>query len=240
VHKQDFHAGHGIKAAMTEKLPEGNGFVASRRAEGPSVRGRRTLGAANASYYNDNMLLLGLLLSLAAPSRAQVAPAPAPQVEPGTVDEIFKRFASGKPMIPTLKEVQAEQLKRDLAPRKDDGSGASSTPGVSEFGHFNQPPMQGVRRDTTESVDVAVSRPLRRIELGAGYAQEDVYRGTKHLMGDTRGYGFVRLDLSKVPLARKLLHSPTAVHSEILVQDDKTQVSKDEYTTRFLTHPSGN
>jgi hypothetical protein len=99
--------------------------------------------------------------------------------------------------------------------------------------------MQGVRRDATESVDVAVSRPLRRVELGAGYAQEDAYVGNRRLTGDTREYGFVRLDLSKTPLARKLFHSPTAVHAEVLAQDDKLQVSKDEYTTRFLKHPTG-
>ena len=183
------------------------------------------------------MILLGLLLSLAAPSLAQTAPAPVEQVTPGTLDDIFSRFASGRPMIPTLKEVQAAQLKRDLAPRKGEGDAPAGPPGRSEFGHFNQPPMQGVRRASTESVDVAVSRPLRRVELGVGASEQDVSVGNRSVSSDTSGYGFVRLDLSRTPLARKLLHSPTAIHAEISVQDDKASVSKDEYTVDFLKHP---
>jgi hypothetical protein len=183
------------------------------------------------------MILLGLLLSLAAPSRAQVAPAPVEQATPVNVDELFQRFTSGRPMIPTLKEVRAEQLKRDLAPWKGEGDAPSGLPGRSDFGHFNQPPMQGVRRETTESVDVAVSRPLRRVELGVGASQEDVSVGNRRVSGDTSGYGFARLDLSKTPLVRKLFHSPTAVHAVTEVQDDRVQVSKDDYTVDFLKHP---
>jgi hypothetical protein len=188
------------------------------------------------------MITLGILLALAAPSRAQIAPAPtgspapAELVQPGNVDEIFKRFASGRPMIPTLKELQAERLKRDLAPRKDQGVGEPAAPGI-DFGHFNQPPMQGVRRDSTESVDVAFSRPARRVELGTGVSEEDVYTGSRRIEGGQRAYGFVRFDLSKAPPLRKLFHSPTAIHSEVEVQDDHTRVAKDEYTVDFLKHP---
>ena len=189
------------------------------------------------------MIAWGLLLALASPSRAQVAtalaeaPAPVEAVQPSNVDELFSRFTSGRPMIPTLKEVQADQLKRDLAPRNGAVSGSLELPGRSDFGHFNQPPMQGVRRDSAESVDVAVSRPVRRVELGVGYSEEDVNVGSRHISGGTSQYGFVRIDLSKVPLARKVLHSPTAVHTETEIQDDHVHVSKDDYTVDFLKHP---
>jgi hypothetical protein len=188
------------------------------------------------------MIAWGLMLALASPSRAQVAPAlteaPAPveAVQPSNVDEFFSRFTSGRPMIPTLKEVQAQQLKRDLAPLKGDG-GSADLPGGSILGHFNQPPQQGVRRDSTERVDVAVSRPVRRIEVGAGYSEEDINIGNRHVSGNTSQYGFLRFDLSKAPLARKLLHSPTAVHAETEIQDDRVHVSQDDYTTDFLKHP---
>jgi hypothetical protein len=189
------------------------------------------------------MIAWGLLLALASPTHAQVAPAlteaPAPvgAVQPSNVDELFSRFTSGRPMIPTLKEVQAEQLKRDLAPRKEAGGVTLEIPGRSDFGHFNQPPMQGVRRDSTESVDVAVSRPMRRVELGTGFSEEDVNVGTRRISGSTSQYGFLRIDLARAPLARKLFHSPTAVHTETETQDDHVHVSKDEYTTDFLKHP---
>ncbi|HXT00582.1 MAG TPA: hypothetical protein VN915_07905 [Elusimicrobiota bacterium] len=188
------------------------------------------------------MILLGLLLSLAAPSRAQVAPAagPAPvgQVDERNLDEVFKRFTSGKPMLPTLKEVQAEQLKRDLAaPLKRDE--AAVVPSGAGIGLFSQPPRDGVRRDTTERVDVTVSRPVSRVELGVGVSEEDIDIGRRRIAGGQSAYGFVSLDLSKIPLKRKLFHSPTATHSEVVLQDDRVQVSKDEYTVDFLKHPAG-
>jgi hypothetical protein len=183
------------------------------------------------------VIVLGLLLALAAPSRAQVAPAPSAPVDASNLDDVFKRFASGKPMLPTLKEVQAEQLKRDLAPRKTDEAAAPAVPGLADF---RRPPMEGVRRDTIESVDVAVGRPVRRLELGVGVAEENAAVGTRAVFSDQRAYAFARFDLSKVPLPRKLLHSPTAIHAESVLEDGKAQVKKDEYTTRFLTHPAGN
>lgn len=184
------------------------------------------------------MIVLGLLLSLAAPVRSQVAPAPAAPVDASNLDEVFRRFASGRPMLPTLKDVQAEKLKRDLAPRKEDGgAAAAAAPAGSSLGRFSQPPMEGVRRDTTESVDVAVSRPVRRAELGVGYAQENAVVGSRPVFSDQRAYGFVRLDLSKLPLPRKVFHSPTAVYTESVVQDDRVHVSKDDYTVDFLKHP---
>lgn len=182
------------------------------------------------------MLALGLLLSLAAPARAQTAPAPAAPVDAARIDELFKRFTSGQPMIPTLKEVEAERLKRDLAPRKEDE--APAAPVFAGIGRCSAPPMEGVRRDTTESLDVAVSRPVGRVELGVGAATENVVVGRRTVFDDRRAYGFVRLDLSKLPLPRKLLHSPAATHAETVVQDDKIQVSKDDYTVDFLKHPT--
>jgi hypothetical protein len=182
------------------------------------------------------MMLLGLLLSLAAPAPAQVGPAPSAQVEPGAVDELFKRFTSGRPMIPTLKEVQAEQLKRDLALRpeaKDPGEGPSTS-----FAQRNRPPLTNIRRQTDESVDVAVSRPLPRLELGVGYSETNVYQGQRRVQDTTRKYAFLSVDLSRFPLRRKFLHSPTAVHAESEV-GEKIRVEKDEYTTRFLKHPNG-
>ena len=183
------------------------------------------------------MIVLGLLLSLAAPLRAQVAPAPVPAVEPGQLDELFKRFTSGKPMLPTLKEVQAAQLKRDLAPRPDDKTAPALPRTAADIGRYSQPPKEGVRRDTTESVDVAVSRPLARVELGLGAAQENVVVGRRSVSDERRVYGFLSLDLSKVALPRKLFHSPTATHTETVVQDDRVQVSKDHYTADYLKHP---
>jgi len=184
------------------------------------------------------VIVLGLLLSLAAPARAQVAPAPAAPVTAADVDEVFQRFASGKPMIPTLKEVQAQQLKRDLAPFKKEA--AASVPPGAGVGLFSQPPREGVRRDTTESVDAAVSRPVRRVELGVGVAEESVVIGRRAVSSEQRAYGFARFDLSKVPLPRKLFHSPTAIHSENVLQSDRVQASQDEYTVGFLKHPTGN
>lgn len=195
---------------------------------------RRALGSGRASFYNDGVIILGLLLSLTAPSRAQVAPAPAEQVQPGNLDEVFRRFTSGKPMIPTLKEVQAEQLKRDLAPRPEDVS--SATPG-SNFALRNRPPLENIRRQTAESVDVAVSRPLPRVEFGVGYSESNVYVSSRHVEDNVSKYAFVRIDLSKNALARKLLHSPTAVHTETEV-GEKVRVDSDEYTTKFLAHPN--
>lgn len=185
------------------------------------------------------MLPLALFLSLAAPSRAQVAPAPVAQVDAANLDDVFKRFTSGKPMLPTLKEVQAEQLKRDLAPRKKNAA-AEGSPDGSGVGLFGQPPLEGVRRDTIDRVDVAVSRPSRRVELGVGISEEDVNIGRRRIAGGQSGYGFVRFDLSKFPRPRKIFHSPTAIHSEIVLQDDRVHVSKDEYTVDFLKHPAGN
>lgn len=182
-------------------------------------------------------------MALALPAGAQVAPAlpaspaPAAPVTPSNLDEIFQRFASGQPMLPTLKEVQAEQLKRDLARKPDHDAtdpGPSLGAGVSLF---SAPPREGVRRETTERVDVAVSRPVRRVELGTGYSAMDVNIGPRHIEGGTSWYGFARFDLSKAPLARKLFHSPTAVHSVVVVQDDHVSVSQDDYTVDFLKHP---
>jgi hypothetical protein len=183
------------------------------------------------------MLVLGVLLSLAVPAPAQTAPAPSAPVNASNLDEVFKRFTTGQPMMPTLKEIRAEQLKRDLAPRESDES-APTAPEPAGIGLFGQPPRDGVRRDATESVDVAVSRPFKRLELGVGAAQEDVAVGRRSISSDQRAYGFVRLDLSKIPLRRKLLHAPTATHSEIVVQDDKVHVSKDEYTVKYLKDPT--
>lgn len=188
------------------------------------------------------MTIFTLSALLLVPARAQTAPAPtegpAPveAIRPSNVDELFRQFNSGRPMLPTLKEVRAQQLKRDLAPLKGSGD-AEGLPGRSDFAHFNQTPPPGVRRDFAESVDVAMSRPARRVELGAGYSEEDVYEGNRHLSSVASRYGFVRFDLSKTPLARKLFHSPTAVHSETETQDDHAHVSKDEYTVDFLKHP---
>jgi hypothetical protein len=182
------------------------------------------------------MILITLLFLFAAPSRAQIAPAPTEAVRGDNLDDVFRRFNSGKPMIPTLKEVQAEQLKRDLAPRpgKEDSPEGAST----NFANRNRPPLANVRRQTTESVDVAVSRPLPRVELGVGYSEMDVHAGNRRVAGDTSKYGFLRIDLSKIPLPRKFLHSPTAVHTETEV-GEKVRVDSDEYTTRFLKHPTG-
>jgi hypothetical protein len=188
------------------------------------------------------MTIFALSALLLIPAHAQNSPtltegpAPVETVQPANVDELFSRFTSGRPMIPTLKEVQAQQLKRDLAPRKGE-SVTAELPGRSNFGPFSQPPMQGVRRDSTESVDVALSRPARRVELGVGVSEEDVNVGNRHLSGDTSRYGFVRIDLSKAPLARKLFHSPTAVHAQTEIQDDHVHVSQDDYTVDFLKHP---
>jgi len=182
------------------------------------------------------MIVLALLFSLAAPARAQVAPAPAAPVDASNLEDVFKRFASGAPMIPTLKDVQAAQLKRDLAPLKEAETAAA--PRAGGIGLFSQPPMEGVRRDATQSVDVTLSRPLKRLELGAGAAEEDVVVGRRTVSTDRRYYGFVRLDLSKAPLPKKLFHSPTATHTETVVQNDKVQISQDEYTVDFLKHPA--
>jgi hypothetical protein len=220
---------------MTEKLRERNGFV-YQRAEGPEARGRRALGSREASDYNDDMMLLGLLLSLAAPSGAQAGPAPCAQVEPGAVDELFKRFNSGRPMIPTLKEVQAEQLKRDLAPRPE-ARGSDEGPSGG-FAQRNRPPLTDTRRQSDESVNVAVSRPFPRVELGAGYSETNVYEGRRHLQDASRKYAFLSIDLSRLPPPRKLLHLPTAVHEESEVGEN-IRVEKDEYTARFLKHPAG-
>lgn len=184
------------------------------------------------------MILLSLLLSLAAPSGAQVAPAPGAPVDASNLDEVFKQFTSGKPMLPTLKEVQAARLKRDLAPRPEDKPAAEGVPVEAGIGLFSQPPREGVRRDATEYVDVAVSRPARRVELGVGVSEENVNVGSRHVAGGQSAYGFVRFDLSKLPPARRLFHSPTAIHGESVLQDDRVQVSKDEYTVDFLKHPT--
>ncbi|HEX4048725.1 MAG TPA: hypothetical protein VH309_12860 [Elusimicrobiota bacterium] len=190
------------------------------------------------------MIACGLLLALALPASAQVAPAlpaepaPASPVTPSNLDDVFRRFTSGQLMIPTLKEVQAEQLQRDLARAPEDGDGALPGPQTGAgLALFSAPPMNGVRRETTERVDVAVSRPARRVELGVGYSLEDVNIGNRHIEGGTSWYGLAQIDLSKVPLARKLFHSPTAVHSEVVLQDDHVSVDQDDYTVDFLKHP---
>jgi hypothetical protein len=180
------------------------------------------------------MIALGLILAFAAPARAQIAPAPAEQVTPENLDDVLRRFTSGRPMIPTLKEVQADRLKRDLSPRPDEDATAPAQPPISLR---NQNPQWNFRRETTESVDVAVSRPLRRLELGVGVKDTGVYQGSRNIEGRQDVYAFVRVDLARVPLARKLFHSPTAVHAQTEA-GETVRVQSDEYTTKFLTHPN--
>jgi hypothetical protein len=188
------------------------------------------------------MRSFALLLTLAAPLRAQTAalpPAPAPAAEvpadDAKLDELFRRFTSGRPMIPTLKEVQAEQSRRDLAPRPDEG-GSAAAGSHAGFGFGNQPPLANERKATRESVDVAVSRPLPRAELGVGYSEANLYAGSLRLEHDVSKYAFLRIDLSKSPLPRKLFHSPTAVRVETEV-GERVRVSSDDYSIRSLPRP---
>jgi hypothetical protein len=187
------------------------------------------------------MPIFALCLALAGSAPAQTAPAlpatPAPvgRVTGENLDEIFQRFASGRPMIPTLREVQESQLKRDLAPRASDGSPAVGAPAPT-FAGRGTPARPGERRTTLESVDVAVSRPLPRLEFGLGASQRDVETGNLHQGSSTSKYAFASLDLSRTPLKRKFLHSPTAVHAQIEI-GDKVRVESDGYTTDFLKHP---
>ncbi|MFI5350091.1 MAG: hypothetical protein ACHQ2Z_11140 [Elusimicrobiota bacterium] len=190
------------------------------------------------------MIIMGLLLTLAAPSHAQTVPAlpneptnASSPVSPENLDEVFSQFASGKPMIPTMKQVEADRRARDLSgPPLENGSNPDAA-GASLLLVHSRPSPVAVRREMTESVDVAVSRPAPRLEFGAGYAERSVDVGYRPVESDDSVYGFARVNLAKTLPARKLFHSPTAVHTQIEA-GEKLHVSAEDYTTRFLTHPN--
>jgi hypothetical protein len=179
------------------------------------------------------MIILGILLALAAPSHAQIAP-PLPEtasVEPlpsEKLDELFRQFTSGRPMIPTLNEARAAQLRGDLAQHPSEG-GSFGTTLRTDFALRRKPPLTNVRRTTSERMDVAVSRPVSPVEIGMGSSETNVYEGNRHLEDDKSVYAFLRIDFSKNPLARKLFHSPTAVHTKTEV-GEHVRVASDEYS----------
>ena len=187
------------------------------------------------------MIVLGLLWALASPSCAQAAsvppeaPAPAAAVTPENLDDMFRRFASGRPMIPTLKEVQADRPRANFpaVPVADDTALPATR---SDFARRDTPPLANDYRMTGEKVDVSMARPLPRLELGFGYSSNDAYLGDRHIEGYTNQYAFAHLDLSRAGAARKLVHSPTAVYTETEL-GEHTRVSNDDYSIRSLAKP---
>ena len=193
------------------------------------------------------MITLSLLLMLGAPSQAQTAPAESPAavgqlqsadpaVSGAKLDDLFKRFTSGSPMIPTLKEVQAENLRRALAPRPGEFKASILLP-MDPALRGPGPIPDSPRRTTTENVDVSVSRPLPRVELGVGFGAQRVYAGNGPYEDDKSAYASVRIDLSKNILGRKLFHMPTAVHTKTKIGDSDAQVSSGEYSIDTLRKP---
>jgi hypothetical protein len=196
------------------------------------------------------MKILILTLVLTSPLRAQTsAPTPSEEVQAAAdqaakdpaaagakLDDLFGRLNSARPLLPQInsKDVELERLKRRLMPRPEDS--APAAPDGSRVSLRIPNASDRGRRETRESVDVAFSRPLPRVELGIGASERNVYWGTEQVENHRNAYLFLRVDLSRNPPASKLLHSPTVVHAESEV-GPRNRVRSDEYSLHSLPRP---
>jgi hypothetical protein len=197
------------------------------------------------------MITPALLLVLSLNARAQTVPAePTPadmahdisaqaEKDPAgasaNLNDLFKKVATQGTILPTWKEVQANRAKRDWGAPTDD----MPAPGGPVLGG---PRTQDYQIGYTHNEgDIAFSRPLPRVELGAGVAVNSVYLGDQLLSRNGAVSASMRINLARVVPRRKLFHLPTLAYTQSDITPSHVLVGETDYTSnqiiKAVTHP---
>ncbi len=192
------------------------------------------------------MTFLLALIALAAPGAfaqtaqpADPAPAAAPTAEQakGGADDGFAQILRDalKPRLPTLEEARKARLKRDLeSSRRFAGDKNPAEAPSFSFNQSNDPEKREmpVPRFLTESLDLNVARPSRRLTLGVGYENRDEVLRGRAVSHDVQRYGFLKLELGRrrdEASAPRKLELPDATYTETETSP-KMRVAKDDWS----------
>jgi|GEM_PF-2438000 len=194
------------------------------------------------------MILRALLAlsTLAVLARAQSVPAePTPSESAQAIDaqaakdpaaagaalnDLFRRLAAPRVVLPTWAEIQQDRARRDLA----------AVPSFPEplADPAGRAPLDPHDRITRESVDVIASRPLARVGLGAGWSAIGFYKNDERVAGLQAKYLLLSVDLARVVRPARAVPPPVVVeHSLTEAGPTRVLVQSESYAVDALKLP---
>jgi hypothetical protein len=179
--------------------------------------------------------VLACLLALA-PARLRAQATPTPEEASAQLAQQIRELSSptaGKAIrdaLGTYQQAQKERVKRDLAPR----AAKDTTPANSPFSLGRNSAMDPMYRQSlrfnTESVDLNLLRPSKRLILGAGVAERSMSDHGTTIYDKNEAYGFIKLRLgAKDEKSAKFALPPTATYTELELGPNKVRVDSEEH-----------
>lgn len=186
-------------------------------------------------------LPLALAALAAACAAAPAARAQQPSAEQakaaGEVDFSAVLREALKPKLPSYAETRRWELQRELSQRPMGQAPGAEPPFDLNSGSDPERRYSSIPRFLTESVDLNVARPQKRLTLGVGYSDRRTVVAGRSVSHDVQRYGFLKLELGRRVEARepgrRRLKLPTATYTETEISPN-LRFARDEWSWKVL------